>query len=363
MNAVAETRHDPAYRAKPLGIELTTRCNSACTHCFARAGWAEEACLAPDLARAICAEGYREGYRQLHLTGGEPLLWPYLMDLLDHVFTLGYQSVFLNSNGMLLTDAVARHLAQYPGLALSVSLQGPETLHDRMRGRGAYRGACRGIAVGLEAGLRLSLFTAIGRTLLPLLPAFVADVYAKFGAIERLTLIQMIAVKEAPLDLCRELLTPEAFLRLIRMVSAFNICGYHIHVLNNPLVNVAAARLGLPMIPRSYPLCRPGKLMVRANGDMTLAHSTGKRFGTYTAGMIGAVLSDNRYAKAVAPDTVDCPTCRFVAHCRENGMPQPPNEALDMVGEPFYCQRALALIDQQRGHRLRQPWDARGFQE
>jgi hypothetical protein len=232
-----------------------------------------------------------------------------------------------------------------------------------MRGRGAYQGACQGIAAGLAAGLRLSIFTAVGRTLLPRLPAFVADVYAKFGAIERLTLIQMIAVKNAPLDLRRELLAPEAFLRLIRMVSALNICGYTIHVLNNPLVNVAAARLGLPMIPRSYPLCRPGKLMVRANGDMTLAHSIGKSFGTYAAGMIGAVLSDDSYANAVAPDTVVCPTCRFVAHCRETGMPQPPHEALDRVVEPFYCQRTLALIDQQRGHRPRQPWDARGLQK
>lgn len=361
MKTASETIHRPAYREKPLGIELTTRCNSACTHCFARAGWAEEACLAPDRAREICAEGYREGYRKLHLTGGEPLLWPFLMDLLDHVFTLGYQSVFLNSNGMLLTDAVARNLALYPGLALSVSLQGPEALHDRMRGRGAYRGACQGIAAGLKAGLRLSIFTAIGRTLLPQLPAFVADVYAKFGDIERLTLIQMIAVKQAPLDLCRELLAPEVFLRLIRMVSAFNMCGYTINVLNNPLANVAAAMMGLPMVPRSYPLCRPGKIMVRANGDITLAHSAWTPFGTYEAGMVGDVLSDDRYANAVAPDTIVCPTCRFVAHCRENGMPQPPNEALDMVAEPCYCQRALALIDQQRSNRLRQPRDACGL--
>jgi MoaA/NifB/PqqE/SkfB family radical SAM enzyme len=198
--------------------------------------------LAPELAREICAEGYAAGYRHLHLTGGEPLLWEGLSDLLDEVFSLGYRSVFLNSNGMLMTEHVARRLAQYPNLALSVSLQGPEVLHDGMRGTGSHRQVRRGIARALDAGLKLTIFTAIGNTLLAQLPAFAADVYEKFDGIERLTLIQMIRVKGDDCGLSRELLSPEDFIRLVRTVSALNLYGLKIDVLNDPLVNVALPR-------------------------------------------------------------------------------------------------------------------------
>lgn len=329
-----------------LGIELTTRCNSACTHCFARVGPAEGMNLTPELVSAICAEGYAAGYRHLHLTGGEPLLWEGLFDLLDEVFNLGYRSVFLNSNGMLMAGNVARRLAQYQDLALSVSLQGSEALHDDMRGVGAHRQTCRGIARALHAGLKITIFTAIGKTLLRQLPAFAADVYENFHGIDRLTLIQMIRVDGDACGLSRELLDPEDFVGLVQTVSALNLYGFKIDVLNDPLVNVAAEMMRLPLVPKSYPLCRPGKLIIRANGDITLAHSTRERFGQYAPGMIEKVLSDSSYGKAVGPDHITCPTCRFVDPCRRNGMRQPSAEVMDMHPEIPYCQRVLTYIGQ-----------------
>lgn len=329
-----------------LSIELTTRCNSACTHCFARAGLTEETSLAPELAREICVEGYAAGYRHLHLTGGEPLLWEGLFDLLDEVFSLGYRSVFLNSNGMLMTDHTACRLAQYPGLALSVSLQGPEALHDGMRGEGSHRQACRGIARALDAGLKLTIFTAIGKTLLAQLPTFAAELNKSFHGMQRLTLIQMIRVKGVAGRLSQELLGPDDFIGLVQTVSALNLYGFPIDVLNDPLVNVVADMLQLPLVPRSHPLCRQGKLIIRANRDITLAHSTWEKFGQYAPGMIAKVLIDDRYREAVGPDNITCPTCRYVDTCRSNGMLQPSAEVMDMQPEIPYCQRALTCIGQ-----------------
>ncbi|MGD9331600.1 MAG: radical SAM protein, partial [Desulfobacterales bacterium] len=116
MKAYAVKLKDTGSPNENLSIELTSRCNSSCTHCFARAGQAEGMSLTLELAREVCVEGYAAGYRHLHLTGGEPLLWEGLSDLLDVVFSLGYRSVFLNTNGILITDRVARRLAQYPHL-------------------------------------------------------------------------------------------------------------------------------------------------------------------------------------------------------------------------------------------------------
>jgi MoaA/NifB/PqqE/SkfB family radical SAM enzyme len=327
--------------AANLSIELTTRCNSACTHCFTRADSAEDTRLGLDFVKTITREGYEEGYRHLHLTGGEPLLWRGLFDLLDAVFAQGFHSVFLNTNGLLMTDAMAVALARYPNLAISVSLQGPEPLHDRMRGTGSYRQVSRGISAALDAGLALTIFAATGKTLLVQLPAFAATVNEKFHGIERLTLIQLIRVKDDRFDLTDELLAPEDYIRLVRTVSALNLYGLKTDVLYDPLVNVAANLLQLPMVPRSSPLCRPGKLMIRANRDVTFAHSTRQHFGKYAPGMIGKVLASDGYRAAVAPDDTLCPTCRFEDQCRKAGMMRPSIGTRDMGSDVPYCQRVL----------------------
>jgi hypothetical protein len=156
----------------------------------------------------------------------------------------------------------------------------------------------------------------------------------------------MIRVRGDACGLSQELLSPEDFVKLVQTVSALNLYGFKIDVLNDPLVNVAAEMLRLPLVPQSYPLCRPGKLIIRANGDITLAHSTWERFGQYAPGMIAEVLADSCYGKAVGPDPFTCPTCRFVDPCRRNGMRQPSAEVMDMEPEIPYCQRVLTYIGQ-----------------
>ena len=343
-----EDRHPlPAHgEMGPLGIEVTTRCNSDCAHCFARVGTTSEDRLTPALAETLCREGYRAGFRHLHLTGGEPLLWSGLFGLLETVFDLGYASVFLNTNGLLLTEEIAGRLAHYPGLGISVSLQGPAVLHDAMRGAGAYGGAAKGIRQALDAGLAVTIFTALGQTLLGQLPHFAAEVNTTFRGIERLTLIQLFRLANGPCDFSDELLGPEDFLKMVRTVSALNLCGFNTHVLNDPLVNVAAGMLQLPLVPRSRPLVRPGKLMVRADLKITLAHSTPEIIGQYRPGVITKTLTCDCFRKAVAQDDTTCPMCPYIDQCRKHGKLHPSPPVMDMQPEVPYCQRVLAGIEQ-----------------
>lgn len=337
-----------AYGAEGfLSLEVTTCCNSPCRHCFARAAGRAETRLSPALAEAACREGYGLGYRHLHLTGGEPLLWPALFDLLALVGTLGYQSVFLNTNGLLLTEAAAARLARLPGLAVSVTLQGPAALHDAMRGAGTHRRAARGIRHALAAGLPTSVFAVVGQRLLAQLASFAAAANDRFQGIERLTLIQLMGVEGQPQDVGEDLLDPAAFVRLVRTVSALNLCGYFTHVLNNPLVNAAAELLEMPLVPRSAPLCRPGKLMINADGQVVLAHSTARSLGRYKAGMLAAVLRSPEYEAALAPDAHACAGCRFSDICRRHAMQRPSEEMYDDPAPEPYCQRVLARCQQQ----------------
>ena len=333
-----------------LGIEVTTHCNASCPYCFVRTGAGKPSNLAFEAVQCMLAEGFRLGYRNLHLSGGEPLLWDGLLPILRYAATCGYETVLINSNGILLTPEVSRRLAEFDNIMVSVSLQGPKAFHCRVRGGDHYDSIRAHIAAALEAGLKVSLFTTVFRSLLPVIPAFAQDSFAAYPGIDCLAFIQLIRVPGDAVDLSRELLSPEAFLSLVQMVALLRLYGLQVDILNNPLAGAAAEVLGLPWQPWSHPLTAPGRLMIRANGAITASHSGRRRFGRYKAGQLGDILASRQYAAAVAADGTICPDCRFVGLCRRNGMRRPSAFFRDAPGrEPSFCQRVLARAHHQAG--------------
>ena len=344
MNGNGEKETFPGVSEESLSIEVTTHCNSACLHCFARAGVARHSSLSIGLVKGIIAEGHNAGYRHLHITGGEPLLWDGLFEVLDYSSGMGYKAVFLNTNGTVLTKDVANRLAAYDCLSISVSLEGPEPLHDRLRGKGSYRRTVRGIERALEAGNVLIVFTVARKGLFPELPHFAEDLYKRFPGIKCLALIQLIRVTDNGFALSEELLEPEDFLKLVQTVSLLNLYGLRAIVIRNPLVSVVSKLIEMPWIPQVHPLYRDGSMIVMANRNITVVHSSRNSFGNYKAGMIQKVLASDGYRKAVGPDETTCPSCKYVQMCRKNGMIRPSEGYRDMYSEVPYCKRVLERI-------------------
>jgi len=326
-----------------LSVEVTTRCNSACGHCFARAGRDTAHDMDLPTARAIAAEGRSLGYRHFHITGGEPLLWPQLFNLIDEAAAMGYESIFINTNGTLLTAEAARRLAGHDGrVTLSISLQGPEVLHDRVRGI-SFRAALGGLESALAAGIGVYVFTTAGKSLLTELPRFAEFLFDTYPAIKDLTLIQLIRVHGDALDLSGELLWPEDFISLVRMTALLNLYGYRVTVLQNPLATVASRALNMPWVAPALPLHRCGGVIVMADGSITLAHSTRESLGIYGPGALGGVLASDEYRKASGPDDEACAGCRFLSLCRENAMVR-PSEWFRSMGRPgHFCREVLSL--------------------
>jgi MoaA/NifB/PqqE/SkfB family radical SAM enzyme len=341
LNASVEEKIYPGISEKCISVEVTTLCNSACSHCFARAGISTPSSLPIDLVKEIIAEGYNAAYRQLHITGGEPLLWEGLFEVLDYVSELGYQTVFLNTNGKLLSEDVNSKLSAYDGLSVSVSLEGPKSLHDRIRGEGSYKWTMKSIEKVLDSSVDLFIFTTASKSLLPDLPYFADDIYKKFPDIKYLIFIQLIRVTDDVFDLSNELLDPDDFLQLIRFVSLLNLCGFKTQVLNNPLARVVSIMLKMPWIPQVHPPYGDGSIIVMANRDITLFHSNRDSLGKYEPGMIERVLASDQYQNAIAPDIATCPSCKYAELCRENGMVRPSQWYRDMHPEVPYCKRVL----------------------
>jgi len=78
------------------------------------------------------------------VTTAEPLLYPNLLDLIDCVHANGMQ-IWVTTNGFLLPK-LAPKLLEHGLDRLQVSIDGPESVHDRIRGvKGGFRRAMDGI--------------------------------------------------------------------------------------------------------------------------------------------------------------------------------------------------------------------------
>jgi MoaA/NifB/PqqE/SkfB family radical SAM enzyme len=329
-----------------LSIEVTTRCNSACGHCFARAGKTAVVDLPADLAKSVISEGRELGYNNLHLTGGEPLLWEPLIKIVDFALVFGYESIFINTNGTLLDRNVASRLAGCgKKLSVSISLNGPERLHDSVRGSGSYQATVRGLEEALAAGLDTTIFTSIGMGLVPDLPRFAEFLFSRYPAVKELALIQLIRVHEDYFNLSAELLTPEYFIALVRIVTLLNIYGFRVSVLQNPLAVAVAQAITMPWMPPARHLQRPGGIIVMADRSITLAHSTREPFGTYRPGMLGAVLDSPEYRAAVSVDDKTCGVCPYISLCRAGGMVRPSELFRDMDEDIPFCKRVMGLLE------------------
>ena len=344
MDGSVEAERYPGVITERLGIEVTTQCNIDCSHCFARAEISESSSLSLELVKEIITEGYDVGYRHLHITGGEPLLWEGLFDVLDYAFDVGYRTVFLNTNGTLITRNYARRLSQYDNLSISVSLEGGEALHDHLRGKGSYMRTVKGIQAAIDENMKLLIFTTVCKSLLPELSHFADDLFNNFPAIGYLTLIQLIPVDDWGVALSEELLEPEDLLRLVDMVSLLNLLGHRTRFLNNPLAYVASKLLKILWIHRSEPLYSKGSMIVMANRDICLSHSSTYSFGKYELGMIGKVLASDGYRMAVAPDERTCPLCKYSELCMENGMIRPLERSWGVPSDALYCQQVLDSV-------------------
>lgn len=119
-------------------LEIIGACNLACTHCFAGMLPRNHNPLTlPELSR-LFTELASLGSFRLGLTGGEPLLRKDLFEILDAAVAAGLHPC-LTTNGLLVTEEIARKLGQRPLVWLNVSMEGPDAQsNDLVRGAGTF---------------------------------------------------------------------------------------------------------------------------------------------------------------------------------------------------------------------------------
>ena len=160
-------------------LHPTLACNLACAHCYSSS--------APQQRGGIDAATWQralpllraQGYTQVSLSGGEPLVYPALAELVAATQDAGLR-VTMVSNGLLVGRRFGALLRRLDGVA--ISFDGLAARHDALRGRAkAFDHATRGLQWLADQGLPVAAAVSLTRDALPELPDL-ADHLVAHGA-------------------------------------------------------------------------------------------------------------------------------------------------------------------------------------
>jgi MoaA/NifB/PqqE/SkfB family radical SAM enzyme len=165
LNAIDVTRLKESSPFRPLNCvwELTLACDLRCTHCGSRAGEPRTGELSTVEALSLVDQLAELECELVTLSGGEPLLrddW----DVIGRACADRGMKVNLVTNGVTVDAAVARRAVEAGFCNVAVSLDGPEAVHDAVRGRGNFARSCEGLRALKAAGMSTAVMTTIHRS-------------------------------------------------------------------------------------------------------------------------------------------------------------------------------------------------------
>ena len=150
---------------------LTERCNLACTHCYQQGTSKDEMELGEiegvmadvrDMLRSWSDAYGIEFLPSMNITGGEPFLRKDLFSILERAHASGFES-YLLTNGTLIDREKARALSGLGVKSVQVSLEGPEKVHEAIRGKGSYGQALAGVALLRDEGMPVTLNVTLSK--------------------------------------------------------------------------------------------------------------------------------------------------------------------------------------------------------
>ncbi|HOK16459.1 MAG TPA: radical SAM protein, partial [Defluviitoga tunisiensis] len=115
-------------------ISPTYACNLRCVGCYA-ALYGHKYMLSKEEIFDVIKQFNDLGIYFFIITGGEPFVYPYLFDVLEH-FKDSYFLIY--TNGTLVTEENAKKMAELGNSTLAISIEGFEEMTDWRRGKGVF---------------------------------------------------------------------------------------------------------------------------------------------------------------------------------------------------------------------------------
>lgn len=125
-------------------LELTRACNLKCIHCLNNSGIKQKDELTKEDLLKLIKNFSSHGVQEIRFTGGEPLLFNGIYDLIRFATEEGI-CTSLGTNGTLITKEVAKKLKESGLKKVVVSIDGNKKTHDKIRGKKNYQKAMNGL--------------------------------------------------------------------------------------------------------------------------------------------------------------------------------------------------------------------------
>lgn len=160
-----------SYRRTSYAVwEITLKCNLACSHCGSRAGHARAKELSPEEALDLVRQMAEVGIKEVTLIGGEAFLRPDWLQIAEAINQAG-MLCSMTTGGYGISLETARKMKEAGIATVSVSIDGLEETHDRLRGKqGSWKYAFKTMSHLREVGITFGCNTQINRLSAPEFP-------------------------------------------------------------------------------------------------------------------------------------------------------------------------------------------------
>lgn len=309
-----------------IQMHLTERCNLSCTHCYQEGVAPPEMSLTEITGAVKNIAGTIDTWSgtydvpfspSFNVTGGEPLLRADLKEVLRVISGHGF-AIFLLTNGTLVNKDTAGMLASVPVKGVQVSLEGPEDIHDLIRGRGSFASAVDGASRLLDAGIIVTFNVTLSRINAGYFPDMIA--LASSTGVQRLGFSRLVPYGRG-LNLVDKMLSPEEVRSIYKQVLSRHVPGLEI-VTGDPLASQLDAGSTVPDAG-DLPLggCAAGisGITVLPDGTLTPCRRLGVPIGNLLKDSLREVWANSDVLNALRDKQAykgKCSTCGRWAGCR-----------------------------------------------
>lgn len=327
---------------KSVSIELLSKCNLKCRHCYGEFGPEDTDELSTETMISILDQLKALQCRHITFTGGEVLLRDDFLEILEYGSHHNFSLTFL-TNGTLVTPGMVERLAKIEGLEIQVSVDGSTAeIHDSLRGKGSFDRAIRGLELLKNTGCKLYIAMVLNKSNYKILEEM-EDLAKRMNA--ELNISTMIKSGQAARNLRELYIEPSLYYDICK-----NDTSGHLEE------SIQVYESGDTPLDEYIERCNAGKrrFSIKANGDVVpchlLPHIDKFLMGNvHQSGIADIVYNYNREERLGDLNAFDirgCNNCPHVAKCKGGCIAVAYAEYGDINDrDPFTCTWFRALSE------------------
>jgi len=154
--------------SKPLRIQwrITKNCNLQCKHCYLNDKNNFEKELSCNELKKIARKIVNEKIFEVLLTGGEPTIKDGFYDVMNILLPSCFVTIFTNAVWEIFPKDLEKLIKAHPNhIKIYVSIDGPEKIHDSIRGKGNYKITLKNIQKLKNIGAEVVINTVLTKKL------------------------------------------------------------------------------------------------------------------------------------------------------------------------------------------------------